>query len=259
LRLVYGTNQLIASANHGWYDSSGSHSAGNLNYLAGYYDGDTFRDYFMFDLPNISGQLVDAELLLNAYEVDGTNGNVTFQLYDVTNAMTQLTNNQTSATNIYADLGSGMLYGGRDIYTNESGQTAVFPLDQGFLAAAQAAGSGPIALGGAVTSLTGSTANQDVFAFSSLGSASDAQLWLGYYTRPVLHPTFSGTPLNLGGGRYQFSLTGTAGITSEIQGSFDFQRWDYITDVPMGDGYGTFICTNNSAPPYRFYRAEPLQ
>ena len=259
LRLIYGTNQLINSANRGWYDISGTHNVGNVNYLAGYYNGDTFRNYFMFDLPNSSGQLVDAQLLLNAYEVDSTNGHVTFQLYDVTNAITQLTNVQASATNIYADLGSGTVYGGSDIYTNEFGQTAVFPLDQSFLAAAQAAGRGPIALGGAVTSLTGSSANQDAFTFSSSSKASDAQLWLGYFTRPVSPPAFLGTPLNLGTSLYQFSLTGTAGITNEIQGSFDFQRWDYITDVPMNGGNGTFICTNNSVLPYRFYRAEPLQ
>jgi hypothetical protein len=259
LRLVYGTNQLVNSADHGWYASSGVHAAGNEDYIAGYYDGETYRDYFLFDLPHISGELVDAQLLLNAYEVDSTNGNVAFQLYDVTNAITQLTNNQSSATSIYADLGSGLIYGGRDIYTNESSQTAVVPLDQAFVAAAQAAGSGPIALGGAVTSLTGSTSNQDVFAFSTSSSASDARLWLGYYTTPVLHPTFSPAPLDLGGGLYQFSLTGTAGITNEIQGSFDFQRWDYIADVPMGGGSGTFISTNNSVLPYRFYRAEPLQ
>jgi len=259
LRLVYGTNQVITSASHGWYDSSGIHNAGSPNYAAGYSDGDTFRDYFMFNLTNIPGQLVNAQLLVNAYGVGSTNSALTFQLYDVTNAITQLTNNQSSATGIFADLGSGMIYGGRDMYTNESYQTAAIPLDDGFLAAAQAANGGPIALGGAVTSITGSSANQDVFGFSSSSSPSDAQLWLGCYTRPVQHPTFSGAPQNLGGGLCQFHLAGTVGITNEIQGSFDFQRWDYITDVPMPDGHGTFIATNNSLVPYRFYRAEPLQ
>jgi hypothetical protein len=52
---------------------------------------------------------------------------------------------------------------------------------------------------------------------------------------------------------------GTVGITNEIQGSFDLERWDYITDVPMNDGNATFISTNNGVIPYRFYRAEPLQ
>ncbi len=259
LRLVYGTNQLITSASYGSYDRSGNHTAGNLNYIAGYNGGDTFRTYFVFDLPNISGQLVDAQLLLNTYQMDSTNGDVTFQLYDVTNAITQLTNNQTGATGIYADLGSGMIYGDRDIYTNEAYETATIPLDPGFVAAAQAASGGPITLGGAVTSLNGSSANQDLFASSTFSSASDIRLWLGYYTKPVLPPTFSGAPQNLGGGMYQFNLTGTVGITNEIQGSFDFQRWDYITDVPMNNGNGTFIGTNNSVLPYRFYRAEPLQ
>jgi len=260
LRLVYGADQVLASASHGWYDSEGFHNAGNANYAAGYSDADTFRDYFMFNLTNLPGQLVNAQLLLNAYQVSSTNGPLTFQLYDVTNAITQLTNTQSSATGIFADLGSGMIYGGRDIYTNESFNTAAIPLDDGFLTAEQAATGGPIALGGAVTSLAGSTANQYVFGSSPTTSPpSDAQLWLGYYTRPVVHSTFSGAPQNLGVGLYQFNLTGTAGVTNEIQGSFDFQRWDYITDVPMTDGHGTFISTNNSVLPYRFYRAEPLQ
>ena len=260
LRLVYGTDQVLASASHGWYDSEGFHNAGNANYAAGYSDGDTFRDYFMFNLTNLPGQLVNAQLLLNAYQVSSTNGPLTFQLYDVTNAITQLTNTQSSATGIFADLGSGMIYGGRDIYTNESFNTAAIPLDDGFLTAEQAATGGPIALGGAVTSLAGSAANQYVFGSSPTTSPpSDAQLWLGYYTKPVQHSTFFGVPRNLGGGLYQFSLMGTVGITNEIQGSFDLERWDYITDVPMNDGNATFISTNNGVIPYRFYRAEPLQ
>ena len=260
LRLVYGTNQLINVASRGWYDDTGNHAAGNLNYLAGYYNGTTFRDYFMFNLPNTSGQTVNAQLLINAYEIENTNGFTTFQLYDVTNAITQLTNNQSSATGIYADLGSGTIYGGRDIYTNESGQVAAIPLNSGFIAAAQAASGSSIALGGAV-SLTASSSNQDVFAFVTGASATNVQLWLSYYKKPVSHPVISGAPVNLGGGLYQYHLTGTVGITNEIQGSFDFQRWDYITDVPMNEAGGSFTvtATNLNGLPYRFYRAEPLQ
>ena len=215
----------------------------------------------MFNLPTISTQLVDAQFLVNTYQIDSSNTFATFQLYDVTNSINALTNTQAGATGIFADLGNGMTYGGRDIYTNEAGHIATIPLNNTFLGTAMAASGGSVALGGAVTSFNGSSSNQDLFAFSTSSTAADAQLWLGYYTKPVAQPVIGNTPLNLGGGLYQSQVTGTAGITNEIQGSFDFQRWDYITDVPMTTGTGTFNvpATTINGMNYRFYRAEPLQ
>jgi hypothetical protein len=132
-------------------------------------------------------------------------------------------------------------------------------LNGNFLSAVQANGSGPFALGGAMTTLAPFPAVQYMFAFSG-NAPSDVQLWLGFYVSPISHPTFVGnTPTYLGNGQFQITLSGASNSTNEIQGSFDFQRWDYITDVKLSGTTGTFSYTNNTVMPYRFFRAEPLQ
>src|SRR5208283_3807730 len=122
------------------YDESGSHSGGNLNYVVGDFSGPgtIAHNYFVFNLPVLSSQFVDAELLINSYTNVSPTGVETYQLYDVTNSITVL-------TNIYADLGSGVVYGGRNVYVSESGMIASIPLNGSFVSAAQANSGGSIA------------------------------------------------------------------------------------------------------------------
>ena len=259
LRLTYGTNLLITSANRGWYEDTGEHDANLSNYAVGLNGPNFYRNFFVFNLPAISSQLVDAQLLLNSYTNLSPSGVETYQLYDVTNSVSALVSAQVNATNIYADLGSGTVYGGRDVFSSESGELSTFPLNGNFLAAAQANGGGSLALGGAMTS-PNPVNGEMLFAFSGPDGPTDAQLWLGFVTRPVSHPVFAGaTPTYLGGGEYQFTLSGVAGSSYEIQASFDLQRWDYVTDVKLTGSTGTFIYNGNTTVPYRFFRAEPLQ
>ena len=69
-----------------------------------------------------------------------------------------------------------------------------------------------------------------------------------------------GTPTCLGNNQFQIVVTGTAGTTNEIQGSFDFARWDFINDVIMTGSSTSFINTNyTSVLHYQFFRAEQLQ
>lgn len=258
LRLVYGTNLLINAADSGWYDATGSHSAGDPNFFVGEAGTNFYRNFFVYNLPPISSQLVDAQLLLDAYTILSPSGVEGYQLYDVTNSIAALMNNQTAAANIYADLGSGSVYGGRDVYVAETNQTTAIPLNGNFLAAAQANSGGRIALGGALTSLVPTPNYESLFDFSA-GNGTDSQLWLGYYTEPISTPSFVNTPVYLGSGQYQFTLSSAVGSTNEIQASFDFQRWDYITDVKLTSSPMSFVYTNNATVPYRFFRAEALQ
>jgi autotransporter-associated beta strand protein len=259
LRLTLGTSLVVNSADRGWYDSKGSHSADNKNYIVGSDSGILYNDYFTFNLPALSSQLVDAQLLVNEYNVLSPSGIENFLLFDVTNSISVLTNNQTTATNIYADLGSGKQYGGRNIFISEAGIFSSIPLNGSFVAAALTNSGGQIALGGTL-GLNSATNNESVF-WGSAGLTTDAQLWLGFLNSPVSHPGFvDGTPTYLGNNKFQFIVTGTAGTTNEIQGSFDFTRWDFINDVIMTGSSTPFIYTNTtSVLPYRFFRAEQLQ
>ena len=260
LRLTFGTSVVINSANRGWYNNLGTHTAGNMNYFVGDDGTDLYRNFFVFNLPVLSSQLADAELLLNSYTNVSPSGFETYQLYDVTNSITVLTNTASGATSVYADLGSGVVYGGRNVYVSESGFIASIPLNGSFVGAAQANSGGSIALGGALTSLNPVPTTENLFSYSSSSVASDVQLWLGFLATPALHPSFTGgTPTYLGNNQFQLTVSGTTGTTNEIQGSFDFQNWDFIRDLVMTGSTTSFVYTNNTAVPYRFFRAEQLQ
>ncbi|HTY87182.1 MAG TPA: autotransporter-associated beta strand repeat-containing protein [Candidatus Acidoferrum sp.] len=258
LRLTFGTAMAINGFASGWYNSAGTHTATWPNYAVGEESGGFYRNFFVFGLPALSGQLINAQLLLNSYTNTSLNGFETYQLHDVTTSIVSLTNNASSATNTYADLGSGTCYGGRDVYVAESGLKISIPLNSDFLAAAQASSGGNLALGGCVTSLDPAPNTERLFGYSGVAVPADFQLWLGFLTAPVANPSFAGgTPTCLGNNRYQFILSGTIGTTNEIQASFDFQNWDFIRDVGMSSATATFYYTNTVFP-YRFFRARPL-
>jgi hypothetical protein len=259
LRLTFGTSVVVNSADRGWYESTGSHVAGNLDYLVGNNVGTLLNDYFVFNLPALSSQLVDAQLSVNDYNVASPSGIENFQLYDVTNSISALTNNQSNATNIYADLGSGVYYGGRNIFGSENYLYSSIPLNGDFVSAALTNSGGQIALGG--TLVLNSVSSTEFLFGASGGPATDAQLWLGFLNTPISHPGFVvGTPTYLGNNQFQIVVTGNAGTTNEIQGSFDLTRWDFINDVIMTGASTSFIYTNTSPVlPYRFFRAEQLQ
>jgi autotransporter-associated beta strand protein len=264
LRLTYGNSILLNSTNRGWYDAVGSHDANNPNYFAGIDEfdfGDTniLRNFFVFNLPAFGGQLVNAQLLASAFTAVSPSNVVTYTLYDVTNSITALTNSQSTATNIFADLGSGNVYGGRDVFVSESNLKLGIPLDNSFMGAAQANSGGQIALGGAITSLKAGSTTEYLFAFSGSSIASDVQLWLGFLSSPAASPSWANnTPAYLGNNRFQLSLSGTTGTSNEIQASFDFQNWDFIRDVAMSGPTTSFFYTNNTVMPYRFFRARLL-
>jgi autotransporter-associated beta strand protein len=249
LRLTYGKSVTLHAAATGWYDNSGSHTASNSNYITGTIVGNTYHDFFMFNLPVISGPLVNSGLLVSNYTVSNPGGLNPYQLYDVTTPITTLTNNAAGATGTFDDLASGISYGGRNIYVNESALQSGIPLDSEFVSAVYAHSGGQIALGGANASTNG-------VIFSSSGfSTNDAQLWLGFLSAPAVTPVFTKST-NLGNNMVQFTLSGTSGTSNEIQGSFDFQNWDYIGDLFMTNTTSAFIYTNSPTFPYRFFRAR---
>ena len=192
LRLTFGTNLVINSADSGWYNNLGNHSASQPNYFVGDDGTDLYRNFFVFNLPALSSQFVDAELLLNSYTGLSPTGFETYQLYDVTNSITVLTNSASGATSIYADLGSGVIYGGRNVYVSESGLIASIPLNGSFVAAAQTNSGGRIALGGALTSLNPAPTVEYLFGFSLRPSYRCATMaWVPRLRRLRIRPSWA--------------------------------------------------------------------
>jgi hypothetical protein len=256
LRLTYGNSVTLDAANLGWYDNTGSHSANNSNYFAGTSSGTTYHDFFVYNLPVISGPLVSAQFLVNCYTVFDPAGSNPYQLFDVTTPISILTNTASGAVGTFNDLGSGVSYGGRDIFVSEANLPAGIPLDSEFVSAVYAHSGSQIALGGA-----NATTNGYQFSFSA-GKSTDAQLWLGFLSAPATLPVFVDTT-NIGNSTFQFTVSGANGTSNEIQGSVDFQHWDYMGDLFMTNTTSVFTYTNvyPTAPtsyPYRFFRAKIL-
>lgn len=252
LRLTFGTATTLSAVASGWYDDTGFHNGGNENYFAGASGATDYRDFFVYNLPVISGPLVNAQLLVNGFGMTSPSGKNTYQLFDVTTPISTLTNTASGAVGTYTDLGSGTFYGGRDVFVSESYLPVGLPLNTAFVSDVHVHSGGAIALGGEVSSLTPASTTEWLFGSSS--NPTNAQLFLGYLNAPAVTPTF-GKTTNVGNNEIRLSLSG-GGASNEIQGSIDLTNWDYIGDLPMTNTPSAFIYTNNPVFPYRFFRAR---
>ena len=86
-RLIAGSSSVTA-LDRGSYRNDGTHTVGNLNYLAGTcFDGcqgnpfDQFRNFFVFYIANFTGPVASAALEISAAFVVGSNH---YELYDFT-------------------------------------------------------------------------------------------------------------------------------------------------------------------------------
>lgn len=258
LRLTFGTSALVNATDRGWYDQAGTHDPVNRNYVVGESGGQTFHNFFVFGLPSGSGHLATAQLSVNSYSNSSPAGFLAYELHDVATPITTLTNTGSGATATYADLANGGLYGGREVFVDERGTRISIPLGYGFIGAAKANLGGQIALGGSIPNLDATPGNENLFLFSNYNNADDAQLWLGFVPATLPSSVFAaGSPIALGGNRYEFVLNGTTGTTNEIQTSTDMVNWDVVRTLYMTNANVTFNVTNSH--PNRVFRARLLQ
>lgn len=144
----------------------GYHFAENKNYTAATCSNygcstllgpeENARDYFVFDLGGVSGQIVSATLSIGNGP-NGSDGSATgpihFQLWDVSTPVADLEATQhvgLYALSIYNDLGAGALFGGADVFPSQNGaqiEIALFPWALDSLTAAE---GGSWAIGGSV-------------------------------------------------------------------------------------------------------------
>jgi hypothetical protein len=168
-----------------------AHNAGLGNVQIGWFPtgGGEFRADFVFDLSGVApaGMIVTGATMTIAMPFNGylsPDATETMTLFDVDPAfLAVLTDEDTPVsgrTDIFADLGSGAVYGERVIQSTEVGGALIDTALSGapFLANVNDAIGGRFAIGAAVTSFQGNAARQTVFAFS------------GYGNRAVLSLTF---------------------------------------------------------------------
>lgn len=181
--------QLAANAvDTGWYNNLGVHNPNNSNYIAGN-SFDTYRDFFVFNIPVLPGPLSKVELRILTYNVFSTNGNETYQLRHVSTAIPTLRAGGTVPAT-YVDLGDGPVYGTRTFFTTDTNRFFSFPLNQTLRSAVAAASGGQFAMGGEIISLDGFTNSSEYVFGGSQGLPGDVQLLLtvggaptvGYFT-----------------------------------------------------------------------------
>lgn len=149
------------------------------NYFLGHVPGPgEIRNYFSFDLGDLSGSVLDAALYLdtrgNSVDYISPDATETYALFDVADG-SLLGGGMAPAG--FADLGSGVSYGSAMVTNAVIGTTLEIELNSAALAAIHTAAGGTFSIGGAITTLAGSVAQESLFG-STNGSA--------YRTRLVL-------------------------------------------------------------------------
>lgn len=155
----------------GNYASDGVSSlvTNSSSYFAGYHSetGLIYRNWFGFDLAGVSGVVVGAQLVLSTAQYFSGEASETYGLYQVTTPASQLGSNSVS---IFQDLGSGPAYGSATLGTANAYQTIAIDLGAAALNDLNTALGGRFALGGGLTSLNLSGANEAVFGNSTGGT-----------------------------------------------------------------------------------------
>ncbi len=175
----------INALDQGWYDASGLHDPGNLNYLCGEAPSSVspVRNWFAFSIPASTQQVVAASLRIYTAAIVSPESSETFELRHVSTPVGALRLGGFGLTNVWADLGEGASYGSRSFGSAEVNLYVTIPLNAAFLANVQAAAGGSLALGGALTTLDGIAGNSEYLFGGSSGGSSNTptvQLLLTY-------------------------------------------------------------------------------
>jgi hypothetical protein len=177
--LIFGFGSLNAHAdtftlnatNTGFYTNSGNHSAANPNYIAGQVGTLQTRNFFVFDLSSVTGNVTSATIRISFPDLGygSPNASETFQLFDVSTPITTLVASNSGATAIFNDLGTGTLFGATTVLSTPDAMIVTFNLNAAALAAINSNHS-LFAFGGALASLNGAF---DQYIFGGTGDPSD--------------------------------------------------------------------------------------
>jgi hypothetical protein len=179
----------IEWTDRGWYNESVFHDPNNTNYGVG--DGrssfcrascfDDFRNFFVFDLSGVTQPIGSAKLALSLRAYGSDHDSETYELHDVTTSIATLRNG-TGGVTPHSDLGSGSVYGGREITPADAFTEVEIMLNSSAIAALNS-NHGLFAIGGSLTTLDG-IANQETL-FGATGSSIDiSQLRLTFVPEP---------------------------------------------------------------------------
>jgi len=146
------------ATDQGWYGQDGYNDPSNNNYIVGSDGFYEFHDFFVFDLSGSSSvPATSASLLINNPIIGYASPDATENLAisDVTSDLAALVNG-TGGVTAFNDLADGTNYANVLVSSADDGTWVEVPLNASGLAAVNAAlGTGEVAFGGALTTLSG--------------------------------------------------------------------------------------------------------
>lgn len=163
----------LDAAARGWLQTVPPFNNGDLpsnNYIAGFcgpsdcvsHSGE-FRDFFEFAIPDFSGAVVGARLLLDTGDVFTPDPSETYQVTSIPTVFS------------FADLGTGAMYGSRVYFPSDSGTNQAITLNDAALAAIVP--STTFGVGGRVTTLSGQMAvDEHVFGSTQFVATSRLEI-----------------------------------------------------------------------------------
>jgi len=189
--------EVLDAVDSGWFSPT-QHIGQNENYVVGNVDSVERRNFFIFDLGGVTGEITGATLSLYNPDSDlaflkgyvSPDPTETYTLFDVTTATSTLKLSQVgaAAAAVFDDLGAGTILGQVTLSSADNGTTVSIVLDGDALAALNAARGGEFAIGGALTTL-GGAAEERAFGFAELlDNPSVRRLDLTVTATPVPEP-----------------------------------------------------------------------
>jgi hypothetical protein len=181
----------------GSYNELGEHFSNNTNTITGNGGSGcpggprctTFRNWFVFDLASLSGMtIVSATLSLTTAGYQSTDATETYTLFDASTSIASLIAGGTGLTGTFDDLGTGTTYGNRTYSAADAFLERDIMLVAAGVNALQAAIGGQFALGGALTTLSGSDQVENLFANADGGRSTHLILDVAPTTVPVPEP-----------------------------------------------------------------------
>lgn len=154
----------------GWYRSTGFHNSADTDYRVGADGPLETRNWFVFDLSAVAGNILSAELRLFNPAAGYQSGDPTetYFLFDVSTPISMLTSNNGAGNgaSVFTDIGSGDVFGSTPVSAANNESTVTIALNVDALTSLNAAAS-LWAIGGRLTTLDAPVDLEYVFGGSA--------------------------------------------------------------------------------------------
>ena len=175
---AFADNFALSAIDRGWYNNSGLHSPTNMNYVTGEFIGQEYRNWFVFDLSNISQEILLIQFI--ALNPSGDNSGYvspdpteTYSIFDVSTEINLLTSGN-AGIEAFDDLATGNVYASQVASQEDNGTYLTIMLNENALADANKAIGGLWAIGGLLTTIDLKTEDiEQLFSATNNGILND--------------------------------------------------------------------------------------